>query len=354
MQETRQNLLIGLFVLCGLAALGTLIVLFGQGPTALLGGEGMPLDIHFKSASGIRAGNQVTVGGIEVGRVRDVQFIDPRRYDVGVKVVVVIDTGYQIPHGSRAITTEPVLGQGRPPIEIIPGSANTFLAAGSSIPGEVRSALDAFLPRQILSTLDKTATHIGEAAAALTPVLEDLHEVLVKRGPGEVDRPGGLQGNLSSAAARFDSALKHFNEVLGDPQTQSQLKEAIANLHIMTEDGKVVFADLKAASQEVREVAGEAKALVADARSSLQRVEGEVAATARDFRSTLDRGSRLLDSIHEITAVINRGEGTIGRLVYDGKLYEALVLTAERLGQTVEEARLLIKDWQKGRVRVAF
>ena len=51
---------------------------------------------------------------------------------------------------------------------------------------------------------------------------------------------------------------------------------------------------------------------------------------------------------------ISEGQGTLGRLVHDPKLYDALVLTAERLAKAVEEFRLLVEDWQKGKLRVGF
>jgi phospholipid/cholesterol/gamma-HCH transport system substrate-binding protein len=354
MEETRRNILVGLFVLAGFVALGTMIVVFRQGATFLLRGERYVLHIQFASAAGIRQGNLVTVGGLEVGRVESVDFIDPQRFDAGVSVTVRLERKYQIPNDSHAFTNEPALGQGRPPIQIVPGTSETKFAAGATLPGEVRAAIESIFPKTIVATFEKTATNVGEAAGALTPVLKDLHEIMTKRAPGEVDRLGGLQGNLSSALARFDAALKHVNEVLGDPETQSHLKEAVANLHTVTEDAKAVATDLKAGAQDARQLVSDGRTLIAKATGTVERLDGEIATVGRDARNTLEKGSRLMDSLYEITSTVSRGEGTLGRLVHDAKLYDAMVFTAERLGHAVEEFRLLIQDWQKGKVRVAF
>lgn len=355
MEETRRNLLVGLFVLVGLGAFGTLVVLFGQGPTQWLGTQGYQLNIHFKTAGGVRPGNLVTVGGKTIGRVDSVDFIDHRRFDAGVNVAVVIESQYQIPVGSSAVTTEPMLGQGRPPIEITPGSPEAgSLAPNAVIQGEMRGPIDSIVPQRIVATLEKTASQVGEAAAALTPVLDDLHEVLVKRSPTDVDRPGGVQGNFSTAMARFDGTLKHVNDVLGDPATKSQIREAISNIHTASEDAKVVAADLRAASKEAREVVSEARTLVENTQGAAERLEAEFMAASRDARNMFESGSRLLDTANDVARAISDGEGTVGRLVMDAKLYEALVLTAERMARAMQDFQLLIKEWRQGKIKVAL
>ena len=355
MQEKRRNLLIGLFVLVGFGALGTLIVLFGVGPEQFLGGTGYPLYINFDSASGIQSGNQVTLGGIRIGQVDAVNFVDTTRFDAGVQVRVMIDNNIKLPDGSRAIGSEPGLGYGRPPIQIIPGPATLPpLAPNAVLPGEMRGAIDSLVPEHVMRTFDKVATRVDEAAEALTPVLRDLHEIMVKRGTAEVDRVGGPPGNLYTAVTRLDSSLKHFNDVLGDPAVKSQMREAVANFHQISADGKELAANLRASSEEAGEAVREVRAFISKAQETVGQLSEELTVVCRDARGTLERSSRFLDTLNEVVESIRRGEGTIGRLVHDTKLYEALVLTAERLAQTVEEFRLLIKDWQQGKIRVAF
>jgi methyl-accepting chemotaxis protein len=211
-----------------------------------------------------------------------------------------------------------------------------------------------FLPERVINTLEATGTRIGEAAKALTPVLEDLHEALVKRAPSEVDRVGGPQGNLSSAMARFDATLKHWNDVLGDPQTKSRLKDAINNVHTITEDGKAISADLKSTAKEFRGVVDDTKAFVAEGRDTVRSIKTEVTDLGRGGRSMFESVTRLLDSAHEVTSAVSRGEGTLGHLVRDAKLYEAMVLSFERGAKALEDFRLLVQDWLKGKIRVAF
>ena len=54
MEEQRRNLLVGLFVLVGIVAACTLIVLFGQAPTWIMHGDTYPLHVHFDEITGVR------------------------------------------------------------------------------------------------------------------------------------------------------------------------------------------------------------------------------------------------------------------------------------------------------------
>jgi hypothetical protein len=253
MKEKRRNLLVGLFVLLGLGALGALIVLFGrEGMTWFARSRAYPLHIQFQWVSGIREGTLVQINGIAIGRVTHVDLADRQRFEAGVDVVVSIDNDYKIPIGSKARTTEPMFGSGRPPIDILPGqtTAAGHLPPNATIPGEVRHAIDTFFPPGVIVTFENTARQIGGAAEALTPVLKELEDMLAKRSPAEVDVAGGPQGNLSTAMARLDTSLRHFNEVLGDEKVKSQLRETVANVHEITEKGKAAMTDLQEAGED--------------------------------------------------------------------------------------------------------
>lgn len=355
MQERRRNMLVGLFVLFGLIAFGTLIVLFGRGPTTLLYGKTYPVVARFKSATGIRAGTLVTVWGKTIGRVQSVDFVDAERFEEGVRVVLAVDSRYQLPSGSYARTSEPGLGQGRPPINIVPGPSDAApLQPWAEITGTMSSAAESLIPPEVISTLQSTASRIGEAAGALKPVLEDLHLTLQPRSPEEVDRPGGPQGNIASAAVRIDSALKHINDVLGDPVVKSHLREGIENFHAISVDGRTAVSDLKVAIGDAKAGAAEFKNLMVQGQDSLKTITSDISTTARSAQDGLDKAGRLISHVDEIMLAIHRGEGSIGRMVRDERLYEAAVLSFRRLTEMMEEFKKVALEWQKGKIRVAF
>ncbi len=356
MEEGRRNLMVGVFVLAGLAAFATLIVLFGRGPTWLVRGGTYPLYIQFDHASGIREGTLVTVQGITVGHVEWVGVVDLKRLDAGVEVLVAIESEYVLPQGAAAQTTEPVLGQGRPPIELLVHGleGQPALAAGATIAGTTRSAIDSIFPPGIVATFETTARQIGDAAGALTPVLEELEALLATRAPGDVDRPGGPQGNLNTALARLDALLRHYNEVLGDPAVKNKLRDTIANLHAMSEKGTKVMSDLEVAAGDGRELMSDARQLMTRADRTLGNVDARVTEVSQATVDRLDQIDQFMDHMNIIGARLSSGQGNVGRLLMDSKLYEALLITVERLSLTVEEFRALIAEWREGKIKVAL
>ena len=112
MNEARRNVMVGLFVLIGIVALATLVVLFGRDPSGVLGPrDAYFINIRFNNANGIRAGTIVTIGGIKVGTVDWVGFVDETRFDRGVGVVARFPKEFRLRVGTRAECTEPGLAR---------------------------------------------------------------------------------------------------------------------------------------------------------------------------------------------------------------------------------------------------
>ncbi|MBI5866258.1 MAG: MCE family protein [Planctomycetes bacterium] len=355
MHETRRNILVGVFVLFGLGAMAALVVLFGQGYGFGLRSAAYLIDVRFDHAAGVKEGTLVNIGGIEVGRVDHVEFVDAEHFEQGVNVTVRIDEKYKIPQGSIARTSEPGLGMGRPPITIVPGPAgNPALTSGAVIPGRMSAMTESLIPQGVISTFDRTATQLGEAAAALKPVLEDMHELMQARSPAGVDQPGGPQGNLSSAMARLDTAIKGINAVLADAETQNKLRATVDNLHKISEDGKALAGDLKTAAADIKDVSSGAKELVGKVGGAVDRTDQRIDELSRSLRTSIEQASEFLTQLNSIASKANRGEGTIGKLVTDDRLYEAMTVSFRRLGETVEEFKLLIKDWQQGKIKIGL
>lgn len=355
MRETQRNVMVGLFVLCGLLAMGVLIVLFGQGYGLGFRSTAYMLNIRFDHAAGIKEGTLVTIGGIEVGRVHAVSFVNSEKFEQGVNVSVRMDSRFKVPQGSSARTSEPGLGMGRPPIEIVPGPAGgPALASGELIFGRMNKMMESLIPPTVVSTFDRTATQLGEAATALKPVLDDIHEIMQARSPAAVDQIGGPQGNLSSALARLDTAVKNINTVLGDPAVDSKLRTTVENFHAISEDGKAMAADLKVAAADAREITGGAKELVGKIGGAVDRADQRVDELSRSLRSSFELASEFLTQLNTIANKANRGEGTLGKLVSDDRLYESMTLSFRRLAEAVDEFKLLIKDWQQGKIKVSL
>lgn len=84
MSETRTELIVGIFVLIGLAALAYLSVRLGK--LEFIGSSGYRVTADFDSASGLKPGAAVEIAGVEVGRVERIG-LDKYRARVALRIV---------------------------------------------------------------------------------------------------------------------------------------------------------------------------------------------------------------------------------------------------------------------------
>ena len=192
----------------------------------------------------------------------------------------------------------------------------------------------------------------------------DTHELiydwnLLEQRPSDVvDRPppgmSEVTANLSTAVHRLDRTLRHLDEIIGDPETQSQVKTAIENMHAMSADGKVAFERAREFSMELQGIAEDARRVLADIDIAAQNTEQRIDVLARKLVDTTDLTSALLQQLHEAAYRLNRGEGTAAMLLADPRLYEEMTLTFERLSSLAVELEGAIKDVQTRGLKTRF
>ncbi len=347
MTERRQDLMVGVFMLAGIVALGAMVVAFGEAPEWLLGGRRYEVLISFTRLSDVQEGTAVRMRGIEVGRVKTMRFKSVGHPEEGTYVVAQIDSQYVIPKGSTARVRPAAIGFGRSDILIeVPTPANQgFLPkdGNAMIPGEVGSPLDSIIPERVVATLETATRQIGELAKELTPVANDLHMILQVRSIRQVEttQPAGRQvlPNLYTAVERLYRVLTHFDTVLGDPAVQSNIKVAVANF-------KDVSDELKIAARDIRAFASRGEAVGDKLEKTLDVTRDEIRTVGQKLADNSDRLAAVFDNMEKATRDMAEGQGTLGMLLRDPKLYDELLLTTQRLRATIEELNTLVKKLQ--------
>ena len=76
MTQTRMEIIVGLFVLVGIACLGYLAIKLGK--LEVLGNSGYPVYADFSSVAGLKIGDPVEIAGVKVGRVEAMGLADDR------------------------------------------------------------------------------------------------------------------------------------------------------------------------------------------------------------------------------------------------------------------------------------
>jgi len=341
-QDTyRRNLLIGAFVIIGLITLGAMIIMFGEAPQAFT--RTYTVNMFFPAAGPVRESDPVLLNGIEIGRI--VAVIPQPDIRDGIKFVASVDADYRIPIDAVPLIREQTLALGRPAVRIDVGPENSdqmLPTDGTAVlRGDFARGIEELIPKETMQDLQTAGKKLTELAVSLKPVAADLHELLQSRPIKLLDDktdPNRPLANIATAVQRLDATLKNFNEVIGDPQSQHNLKAAVANFHAISRRGIDLVDSLKALAGRLIEVT--------------DNVDTQVNRISQRITDAADQLSHILDDFSTATDQLARGEGSAGRFLRDPELYESLALTSRRLQLAIDDLRALLRQWHDQGVKI--
>lgn len=347
----RNDFLVGLTALLGLAALGVTLLLFGE--FDLFDPPRYTLELRLDDARGLNPGSTITLNGVEVGRIlTTVTDADPR---AGVLLTLSIDERVRVPRDVEVAVQQDLLGESALalrapplPLERTAGDAAPALDGPDAFlaPGETFTRTAEGLVEQITGELDERLESFRRAAASIerladtyTEVGERAKELLEDRDPLLVDA-GAEPANLASTLARLDAAIAGARTWLDDPELRSAATAAAERLPQTLDRADAAFAQLETAGAEVSTTAVEARAELASAVRSLVDTAEGIDATLAEARSVI--------------AAARAGEGAAGQFLINPDLYRNLDSAARRLERAVREVQLLVEKYRVEGVPVRF
>ena len=135
MKKYSTETVVGIFVVLGLLCVAYMTVKLGK--VAVFGDDYYPLQARFASVSGLRVGNPVEMGGIEVGRVEHMS-IDQDKQMAVVELKIIKDIKI-FDDASASIKTAGLIGDKY--VKIDPGGSGNLLKPGGAIT-ETNSPID--------------------------------------------------------------------------------------------------------------------------------------------------------------------------------------------------------------------
>jgi phospholipid/cholesterol/gamma-HCH transport system substrate-binding protein len=127
MKKNNLELLVGIFVLLGIAAVAYLTIKLGSG--SLTGGKTYLVEARFANAGGLHSGGSVMLAGVLVGRVEDVR-MDPTDF-CAIATLRIADE-VKLPTDSMAsIKTSGLIGDKY--VSLSPGADETTMAPKTRI-----------------------------------------------------------------------------------------------------------------------------------------------------------------------------------------------------------------------------
>jgi phospholipid/cholesterol/gamma-HCH transport system substrate-binding protein len=126
MRRFDLELVVGVFVLCGMIGLGYISIKLGK--MEWVGRSGYQVTAIFPTIGGLKVGALVEIAGVEVGRVKSLGL----NKDYQARVVLDINKDIQLQEDSIAsIKTKGLLGEKY--VEIVPGGSDEFIPSGGRI-----------------------------------------------------------------------------------------------------------------------------------------------------------------------------------------------------------------------------
>ncbi len=301
-------------MLGALLALGWMIVAFGGSIATPFAPAVIYVRFEASRADGVVEGSPVLYRGVNVGKVTSVKLLADNQN-------VQIDT---------QINQEPTL-----PANIIAQIKQTSVfGSGASILLELNGPT----PQGKLADVDTTlrATFVG--GGLLPPEFADLATEL--RETAKQWRESGVIPNLNAQVTKVGTMVEEITKFVTDETTQENLRASLANVRTATDSAKRITANLETFSGKLDKIGDNADQLITKADKNL----GDVSKQINDRMLQI---ADLLKTTQSITAKIDEGQGTAGRLVNDPKLYAGLVETTESLNATIRDLQRLVQQWEQ-------
>ena len=133
MERTRVNTAVGIFLLLGILALGYLSIKLGR--VSFLGASGYVVIVDFPSVGGLKAGSNVEIAGVEIGRVEAIRLADYQ-----ARVTLRLNADVKLQEDSIAsIKTKGLIGEKY--LRISPGGSDKIIPPNGRI-REVEAPVD--------------------------------------------------------------------------------------------------------------------------------------------------------------------------------------------------------------------
>ena len=306
MQKVTTELKVGLFVIIAVVVLGYMT--FRIGELTFSKAKGYFIYGVFDSVAGLDEKAAVKMAGVSIGSIESITLTDNK-----AKVGMRIKPDIRIRKGVTAvIKSESLLGEKY--LELIPGKEEGFITEGTVISKTISVADMDTLINQLSSVAEDIKSISGffkdtfgtaETKESINDIIRNLRNLtqslytITERDSGDIDK---IIKNMADLVGQ----IKAISE-----ENRGPLKNVLANLEQI--------------SGELSYIAKENRTPIRDTIANLREVSGDLKENA----------PRLLNRVNNLVERIDKGEGTVGKLINEKGLYEKLESTLTGLDKYV-------------------
>lgn len=252
---------------------------------------------RFPDVGSLEVANLVKIKGFRIGNVYKISTLDKDVSEVIVTINLIEEVN--IPKNSVAVINSSLTGSAS--ISIIPGNASDFLAKGDT----VLSSSNPDILAKIMTSVDPVMANIKQAVDSLKLVLGNVNSMF------DADTKANLKHTIANLKTTSDNLAILMNSKNGAlAKTLNNVETFTTNLNTNNEKLNTTIDNLKNTSQKLTEL--QLKETVANLNSTITQLQG-------------------------ILQKANNGDGSLGLLINDPKLYNNLQNTSRSLNILLDD-----------------
>ena len=321
--QRRRDVVVGLFVILGLGALGWMILKFGDLPTAITRLKSFEVYVQFPTAPGVMKDTPVRFCGYQVGRVTTVQAPQVRRdlntgqeYHQTLCIISINKRYTDIPCNVEIKLMTRGLGSSYLELKVDPGK----------------------LPAPPRDPNDRSTCFLKNG-------------MLVQGSTGMTSEffPEESQNKLNKLVEDIRTFIGNANHIIGDPNNQQNFKATLANLTTTSDSFPAAVDQAITMMKDAQKTMEEFRQLATTGGETLKSTDAKAEKLVASMVATSNEIGKSVAQLRVAVEKVNSGQGSAGRLMNDGRLYESLLENTTQLNVLLKDFKELIdKVSEKG------
>jgi phospholipid/cholesterol/gamma-HCH transport system substrate-binding protein len=252
--------------------------------------------VEYAKIGGLTESSTVTISGLKVGKVENIEF-DVREGQRGHLIVTfILDNDFEFSKKSivKIYSPNPLSASN---LAIIPNYEGDIAVSGDLLQGEIEESLFTSIGERLNPLQQKIESVIVRADT----LFSGLNKVLNEK---TIDEINGSVSDLGATIAAIRKTIISVNAMVLD--NQQNLKYTLENTKNITENFSKVSDSINAI----------------------------------DFGKIINKADEAVSNFNEMSKKINSGEGTIGQLINDKRMYDNLEAATGELEQLLRDIKL--------------
>jgi phospholipid/cholesterol/gamma-HCH transport system substrate-binding protein len=252
--------------------------------------------VEYAKIGGLTNSSAVTINGLKVGKVENIEFDVSEGQRGHLIVTFIVDNDFEFSKKSvvKIYSPNPLSGSN---LAIIPNYEGDIAVSGDLLQGEIEESLFTSIGERLNPLQQKIESVIVRADTLFSGVNKVLNEKTI-------DEINGSVSDLGATIAAIRKTILSVNAMVVD--NQQNLKRTLENTKNITENFSKVSDSINAI----------------------------------DFGKIINKAEEAVSNFNEMSKKINSGEGTIGQLINDKRMYDNLEAATRELEQLLRDIKL--------------